>query len=418
MSRPPFVLKPKTQKIKSDANSDIKTKLTASDAFYCKFSATEAGYCDHLVNKTFFSEMKRELEKPKSTSLPDSSLSYASRTQKRSPILHRGYVARMEGQHIIINKFLEAVKKNSSSLNQNPEKPQVQFLFLGCGFDILPVDSLYFNSNSFDLSVFEVDFPDVISHKYNCYKHSKALNTFLTGETAIDNFATPISSLSSNSTSVSYTLNKLKLLGHDLRREGLDEKLLQLGLSPNIPTLIFTECVLVYMDYETNISLCKQITKLFSKQNKEGSEDNSQSHVIWISYDMINPNDRYGQMMVTNLSQSGYALPGFIDFPTLESHIARYSEAVKRLRDGTGEEEGDNTWYVRNTTMLTFFNQILSQETRKRICSKELLDEIEEWNLIMSHYCLTISTLSSNSSNDFSKDLRGIVDELTTPVPI
>ena len=46
--------------------------------------------------------------------------------------------------------------------------------------------------------------------------------------------------------------------------------------------------------------------------------------------------------------------------------------------------------------MLDFYNKIISSDERKRINSIEFLDEVEEWNLLMNHYCLTVfSSISS-----------------------
>ena len=69
------------------------------------------------------------------------------------------------------------------------------------------------------------------------------------------------------------------------------------GLDPNIPTLILTECVLVYIDQPQAEALIQALA----------------THVqqaCWISYDMIHPSDVFGRTMQQNLRNANFHVPG------------------------------------------------------------------------------------------------------------
>ncbi len=101
------------------------------------------------------------------------------------------------------------------------------------------------------------------------------------------------------------------------------------------------------------------------------------SRGIWCSYDMINPGDAFGQMMQHNLRGAGYHIPGFLDFPNLESHESRFKS---------------NGW--RNAisiSMISAYERVISTDEKRAINKIEMLDEIEEWSMIMNHYCITVA---------------------------
>lgn len=85
----------------------------------------------------------------------------------------------------------------------------------------------------------------------------------------------------------------LTLLGCDICDTNMLEMVLrENGFDPNKPTLILTECVLVYLqEIET-----MEIIKFFSSLCCDAA---------WISFDMVNPNDAFGRTMLQNINRSG-----------------------------------------------------------------------------------------------------------------
>lgn len=48
--------------------------------------------------------------------------------------------------------------------------------------------------------------------------------------------------------------------------------------------------------------------------------------------------------------------------------------------------------------MLSFYSKISNQNERNRIEKIDFLDELEEWNLLMSHYFLLLAYKTKNSN--------------------
>ena len=66
-----------------------------------------------------------------------------------------------------------------------------------------------------------------------------------------------------------------------------------------------------------------------------------------------------------------------IDFPTLQSQSERFLEC--------GWDS------ARSETMLSVYDNHVSLEEKHRISRLEIFDEIEEWQMLMSHYSLTVA---------------------------
>lgn len=379
---------------------------------------------------------------------------------KRSPIMHRGYYARMEGQQMAIDRFL-AQTESSHEVRQ--------ILYLGCGYDTAPIATYAYHKQGDDetgasschhdgkkLKIFEVDFPDIINQKYEIYStENRIVKALSAGEPKVDQdlkhaaaelhhgassklasdtikegdkededdndndnearadskpilhhveeklhklFTDTIGSLGHSSKhehesmfQTIHHLGALTLISQDLRdADGLVAALNQAGFSPLKPTLIITECVLVYLNKDETDALCSTLSHYLSH-----------GKAVWVSYDMISPNDTYGQMMLKNLHKAGFALPGFIEFPTLKSHEDKFH----------GREDKPLNWsMVKSVDMLSFYHRVIDPNLIEIVNRLEILDEVEEWNMIMSHYCISVAT--NNAA------FHHIVDDLTTLRPV
>lgn len=110
----------------------------------------------------------------------------------------------------------------------------------------------------------------------------------------------------------------------------------------------------------------------------------------WITYDMIGPDDAFGRTMTRNLQSARLNVPGFRDFPTLKHQEDRFLEVGWQ--------------FARSCTMLHAYEHMISADEKKRISSLEIFDEVEEWELIMRHYALTVASKGSILS-DFIENL-------------
>ena len=52
--------------------------------------------------------------------------------------------------------------------------------------------------------------------------------------------------------------------------------------------------------------------------------------------------------------------------------------------------------------MLAFFEQVVAPEERARVCKIELLDELEEWRMLLNHYCVTLAVTDEGDTPMFA----------------
>lgn len=82
----------------------------------------------------------------------------------------------------------------------------------------------------------------------------------------------------------------------------------------NVPTLFYCECVLSYIEPEPVDQLIKFIHDKF--------------RLCWIfDYEMYNPLDRFGKMMVQNFDSRGCHLAGVHKYPNLLDQRTRFESA-------------------------------------------------------------------------------------------
>ena len=79
------------------------------------------------------------------------------------------------------------------------------------------------------------------------------------------------------------------------------------------PTLVLTECLLVYLKNEDSNKIIQWCSSFF----------NEAPFVGILNYEMIEPFDAFGQTMVNNLRDRGCDLLGLEGCPTIEAQIQR-----------------------------------------------------------------------------------------------
>jgi hypothetical protein len=307
-------------------------------------------------------------------------------------------------------------------LEINPNEAQI--LNIGAGFDTIAFH-LAERKNP-KIRIFEADFSDLLLRKANLIVKSKELYSVLLGDDA------PKPSLQSITTEYGYHFNQLHLISSDLHLpQDFIQSLLQAGFQVTTPTLIFTECVLVCkttlipvphwpsrrfslpedLKRDAVVNLCTSVLDLFpshsplsNPRNEEaksaveelesGFQDPSlpQGGVVWLSYDMVHPNDTFGKMMRSWIFPSlhltysplrqnlevagGFKVPGFTQYPDLASHSSRFLESGCEV--------------ARACTMLSIYTNLIPTNEKIRINRIEMLDEVEEWEMLMSHYCISL----------------------------
>ena len=89
-------------------------------------------------------------------------------------------------------------------------------------------------------------------------------------------------------------------------------------VNPDLPTLIITECLLIYMRAEDTQEVLNWTMNFFGAQGQ----------IAYVNYEMIKPDDQFGRMMVENLENRGCQLLGIHDCPTLEAQKKRMTDLI------------------------------------------------------------------------------------------
>ena len=93
-------------------------------------------------------------------------------------------------------------------------------------------------------------------------------------------------------------------------------------------------------------------------------------------YEQIQPDTKFGQQMVKNLELRGAPLYGVRGTPTLEAHKERLT--AHGFERAAAEDLNE------------VYRSHVHPRDRMRIEALEMLDEFEEWHLIMAHYCVAL----------------------------
>lgn len=137
------------------------------------------------------------------------------------------------------------------------------------------------------------------------------------------------------------------------------------------PTLVLTECLLIYLHNKESEQILKWLPVYF----------NDSPYLSAMNYEMIEPFDSFGQTMIQNLMDRGCDLFGIEGCPTVKSQLERIHECWGA--DAKAE----------CIPMDKLYDNKLDREERRRVETLEIFDEFEEWVLLQSHYCICFAQL-------------------------
>ncbi|XP_053621816.1 leucine carboxyl methyltransferase 1 [Plodia interpunctella] len=290
---------------------------TNTDATECKRCAVEFGYWkDDYI--TYF----------------------VKHVDRKAPEINRGYYARVRAIEMFIHQFLERCGTKCQIIN------------LGCGFD-----TLFWRLKDTTQAVgnfIELDFPAVTAKKSHIIKRNKQLLQKIAnedGEVMIHD-----GDLHSDG---------YHLAGCDLRCLGeVRRKLAAAGALAAAPTLLLAECVLVYLRPDAADALLRYFAGEFER-------------CTLVVYEQCNLGDKFGEIMLRNLSARGCLLAG-------SRQCGAPAEAAERMRalgfDCAKSWDMAAVWAA------------LPEDDRARAEALEMLDERELLQQLHSHYALTVAT--------------------------
>ena len=132
-----------------------------------------------------------------------------------------------------------------------------------------------------------------------------------------------------------------------------------------LPTLIISECCLCYLTPAAADTVTLYFTKHFFPES---------TPLGMIIYEPIKPDDAFGKTMVSNLAARGIVLQTLRKYGSLEAQAERF-----KSYGFTGSRGFD---------INKLWEKAIDAAEKERVAGLEMLDEVEEWELLASHYCV------------------------------
>ena len=288
--------------------------------------------------------------------------------RRRPPLINRGTHARAMAVQRTLDAFLAATASDMSR----------QIVSLGAGYSssALLLAQQRGGRPPRGLRFFELDFHEVCAAKAATVAADQEMMRLLGGaeggepdkiaEGVTDNrLAASGVELDANACTLrtpAYCLFPCDLRDAVALREGLAAE----GFDDAAPTLVLCECVLSYLDPVAGDALLEWAARL------------PQGAVA--AYEAVGMEDAFGQQMAQHLADRGCAMRGAAAGATLAAHEKRCEAA--------GFE------HAQAVDMYTLYtcSPSLDRAEIARAARIEPLDEIEEWRMLMQHYCFLVGS--------------------------
>lgn len=402
-------------------------KSTADDAALAKLSCVERGYYDD----PFLQPMARG-----ATGLVGRKRASSSGAE---PIIRRGTHARVMAMDRAIDSFLSLPLSSSSPTGRDRARRQI--VVLGSGRDTTYLRYRFGNKNANvkgaagysddDVRWYEVDHPSVIiqkAHKWlpACVPNGYEYKCEEIGASSCDDssvssysiFITPQRQSQSQDANLETgtPMTNYHLVGHDLRYSpsSLFDTLANPGhgYDRSLPTLFILECVMMYLPEKASFDLLHYLAESVESMDDIDSSSalaplSSSPFVAVALYDPIPSDDRFGRLMIDNLHRAGIGGGGNsgdgIDGEG-NSQCQLSLDKTRTLSDQLTKLTTAGFDFAVGCNMIdAYYNGVICVEDVRRAARCEMLDELEEFNLLMKHYCLVVGVASRSSDGDVTR---------------
>ncbi|KAF2134889.1 leucine carboxyl methyltransferase [Dothidotthia symphoricarpi CBS 119687] len=262
---------------------------------------------------------------------------------RRLPLLNRGSYVRTSAIDLLVAKFLTTHPSSSK-----------QIVSLGAG-----TDTRFFRLRD--------AYPDtrIIYHEIDFASNTVPKIASIQRHPLLHQKLPHVPSSSSSYHSETYNIHALDL--RSLADSSQETPLPQLpNLDPNTPTLILSEMCLIYLQSSTVQSILSTLLTKYLQPTTPAS---------LILYEPILPQDAFGRTMISNLQTRNIHLPTLTAYPTLGDQRARLQ--------GYGFKAG-----ARAADTNFIWRRWVSEEEKERVAGLEMLDELEELEMLLKHYCV------------------------------
>jgi len=278
---------------------------------------------------------------------------FARKGSRKSPLINRGTWVRVQSVYDSVDRFLETYRESSCR----------QIISLGSGFD-----SLYFQLQRKGLlregdRFLDVDYETVISKKVEIIRTNPELRAALRAD------------LTELTNTCGAMTDQYILAGVDLRVVEDFQRVAErvCGFSLKAPTLVICELVLIYMEPKYSDAVLNYLSSSFAE-------------LLLFNFEQVGPEDPFGKQMTKNIEARGSPLMGLSAYPNVRALKERF--------------EKFNFNEVAAKSMLEYYSKFVSSSEKIRTSRLEPLDEIEEFELILEHYCIV---WASRSDGDLAR---------------
>jgi [phosphatase 2A protein]-leucine-carboxy methyltransferase len=161
------------------------------------------------------------------------------------------------------------------------------------------------------------------------------------------------------------------------------------NLDPSTPTLLLSEMCLIYLP----AAIVSNILSAFLSHYLPAP-----TPVALVLYEPILPGDAFGRTMISNLASRNIHLPTLLTYPELGDQRQRLK--AYGLADGAKAADTQHIW--RNW---------VPEEEKERVGSLEMLDEMEELNLLLKHYCVAWGWRDGGEDGVFSRAWTNVLEQ-------
>ncbi|KAK9324369.1 S-adenosyl-L-methionine-dependent methyltransferase [Lipomyces orientalis] len=157
--------------------------------------------------------------------------------------------------------------------------------------------------------------------------------------------------------------------GVDLRQLMTPASLQLPGIDFSLPTLLVSECCLCYLEPDVSDAVLAAFVKAFTTSASAASSSNQLGIV---SYEPFSSDDQFGKVMIHNLAIRGISIPTMMAFPTLQAQVSRLRGLGFKATAAGDLKFVHDAW--------------VEKDEMQRIDRLEMLDEREEFDLLVAHY--------------------------------
>ena len=339
--------------------ADDAVMLTNDEASTSKLACVERGYLrDDFVHR------------------------FARRGRKYPPLINRGYYARVTAMRRVLDAFLAVTLTDDPA--DASKRARRQIVSLGAGFD-----TTWFRLRAEGREparYIEVDHAPVVAKKVTIVNEADDMRALCVGGAGLAPLERPAESIvrddapSTSDSAASFgDAGGYRVVAADLRDvPSLDAAVRAAGFDPTLPTLVFSECCLVYLPTAAAAAVVRWAAEACS----------SSPASAYALYDPMRPDDAFGRQMLLNLEARGCPLLGIRGGADPDGHVARF-RACGWTRAGCVDMNDAHAAAAR-----------ADPEGTRRAERTEMLDELEEWRLIQAHYCVAWGTSGTGSDAD------------------